>query len=397
MHTSNDSVSLILPAWNEEEVIEAAIGEAQAALSELACDYEIIVVDDGSTDSTSNLVKQIIETNPRVRLIRHQHNIGYGAALRAGFQAATKQLVVFTDADCQFDLKELDRFRLLSQSYEIVCGYRIDRQDTALRCFYSRVYNQLVRCLLGTGVRDIDCALKMFRRDVVQGFNITTDGFLVNSELLTQAKQRGHSIVEVGVSHRPRTQGQSTVSIRHIPNVLKSLLQFWWNSVQFPGTAIKTTSDESPAEQRKLAAYQICLLLIAALFMLSNLSYPLIDRDETRYAEIPREMIATGNWILPQLNFQPYYDKPPLLYWLCAASYTVFGVSEWSARLVPALAALLTLAAIMWFGNRWFGRRVGMLSGVVLMLSAGFVFCSRYLLIDGVLMALETLSLLCAV
>ena len=137
-------------------------------------------------------------------------------------------------------------------------------------------------------------------------------------------------------------------------------------------------------------------MLVAAVFLLTNLSYPLIDRDETRYAEIPREMLATGNWALPQLNFQTYYDKPPLLYWLCAISYQVFGVNETAARLVPSLASLLTIAATMWFGSRWFGRQVGLLSGLVLLLSVGFAFTSRYLLLDGVLTLFVALSLFTA-
>ncbi len=130
--------------------------------------------------------------------------------------------------------------------------------------------------------------------------------------------------------------------------------------------------------------------------MLTNLGYPLIDRDETRYAEIPREMLATGNWVLPQLNFQPYYDKPPLLYWLCAISFQLFGVSETSARLVPALASLATLASTMFFGSRIFGRRIGLTAGIVLMLSVGFAFTSRYLLLDGVLALFVSLSLFTA-
>lgn len=227
-------LSLVLPAWNEEDVIIQAIREANEAISLLTDDYEIVVVDDGSTDSTADLVKSESDRNPHVRLIRHETNVGYGAALRLGFHASTKDLVAFTDADCQFDLNEIDRFLLLSKDYDIVCGYRIDRKDTPLRCLYSRCYNQLVRVLLGTQVRDIDCAFKVFRREVIQRLEITTDGFLVNSELLTQARQRGHSIVEVGVSHRPRTAGESTVAIRHIPNVFVSLVRYWWNAVQFP-------------------------------------------------------------------------------------------------------------------------------------------------------------------
>ena len=391
------SISLVLPAFNEAEVIEQALDEADQALSELCDDYEILVVDDGSRDDTAEIVSRAIEHNPRIQIIRHSVNQGYGAALRHGFAAASKDLVGFTDADCQFDLRELDRLVLLAQSYDVVCGYRIDRKDTALRCLYSRVYNWIVRLLLGINVRDIDCALKLFRRDVVHDLQINTNGFLVNSELLTQARQKGHSIVEVGASHRPRAGGESSVSIHHIPRVLASLLRYWWNSVQFPGAAGRhhpatVLQDSKDRESGGVWSWGVLLLLlVAALFLMTNLNYPLIDRDETRYAEIPREMVATGNWVLPTLNFEPYYDKPPLLYWLCALNYSLFGVHEWTARLVPALAGWITLAATMWFGSRWFGRRAGLLSGVVLSLTAGFLFCSRYLLIDGLFTALLTM------
>ncbi|TWU59750.1 Undecaprenyl phosphate-alpha-4-amino-4-deoxy-L-arabinose arabinosyl transferase [Rubripirellula tenax] len=400
------AISLVLPAWNECEIITTAIAEADAALRLVSADYEIIVVDDGSTDGTSDLVLACARENPAVRLVRHAPNQGYGAALRSGFAAASKGFVMFTDADCQFDLTELDRFVLLAKDYDIVCGYRIDRKDTALRCIYSRVYNQLVRVLLRTGVRDVDCAMKLFHRDVIQNLTISGNGFLVNSELLTQANQRGYSVVEVGVSHRPRTEGNSTVSITHIPKVLASLARFWWNSVQFPSvvastekspTALNHVADVDKTSlmptDRQLGWLQVALLAIAALFMFTNLSYPLIDRDETRYAEISREMLATGNWVLPQLNFETYYDKPPLLYWLCAISFKIFGTNEWAARFVPASAALATMAATMFFGSRFFHRCVGLLGGLVLMLSVGFIFTSRYLLLDGVLALLVTLAM----
>lgn len=393
----DESIALIMPAWNEAAGIETAIREAEQALGALTTNYEIVIVDDGSTDQTSRIIEQAAVRNPAVRLLRHHTNQGYGAALRTGFQAATSELVVFTDADCQFDLTELDRFILLSRRYDIVCGYRIDRKDTALRCLYSKVYNQWVRMILPVQVRDIDCALKMFHRDDLKHLQITTDGFLVNSELLTQAKQQDLSIVEVGVSHRPRTLGQSTVSITHIPKVATSLMRYWWNTVQFPGAAEIGRSAASPAAIKQPALWMnVTLLLIAAIFLFTNLGYPLIDRDETRYAEIPREMLATGDWIVPHLNFQTYYDKPPLVYWMCALSFKAFGIHEYSARLIPALAALATLAVTIFFGTRMLGHQAGLLGGVVLMLSAGFAFTSRYLLIDGVLSLLVTMSLLTA-
>ncbi|MCA9174109.1 MAG: glycosyltransferase [Planctomycetales bacterium] len=389
-------LSLVIPAFNEAEVIEQAVTEATCALAGLVPQYEILVVDDGSTDATSALVEKICQRDSRVKLIRHVENQGYGAALRTGFAAATGDLVAFTDADCQFDLSELDRFLLLARSYDAVCGYRIDRKDGWLRCLYSVVYNLIVRLLLGIRVRDVDCALKVFRRECLLKTTIGTEGFLVNSDLLTQIRRAGGSIVEVGVSHRPRAAGRSTVSVRHVPVVLTSLTRYWWNQLQFPASGQAATAPSSDGEHRRLGQLQWALLAIACFFVLVNLGYPLIDRDETRYAEIPREMLATGDWVLPTLNFKTYYDKPPMLYWLVAASYSVFGVNETAARLVPALAALGTLLLVMWFGNRHFGRRVGLASGVVLMLTVGFAFCSRYLLIDGVLTFFVTAALMSA-
>ncbi|TWT76155.1 Undecaprenyl phosphate-alpha-4-amino-4-deoxy-L-arabinose arabinosyl transferase [Posidoniimonas polymericola] len=394
------SISLVLPAWNESEALPRAVGEADRALRAVSDRHEIIVVDDGSQDDTGECLVTLRAEYPALRVLRHDQNQGYGAALRTGFAAAECDLVVFTDSDVQFDLAEINRFALLARDYDIVCGYRIDRKDAPLRCFYSRVYNLLVRTLVGTSVRDIDCAFKMFRRDKLQQLPVTTDGFLVNTELLTAARQNGFSVVEVGVTHRPRVEGESTVSVSHIPVVLASLVRFWWNRVQFPGTAVAAREPAGPTQSghsdRRLAWLQASLLVVAAVLLLSGLSYPLIDRDETRYAEIPREMVVSGDWLVPKLNYKTYYDKPPLLYWACAASYSVFGVSEWSARLVPALSGVLTLAMTMAFGNRLFNRRVGLLAGGVLALSVGFLGASRILLIDGLLSAFVALALFAA-
>ncbi len=394
-------ISLVLPALNEAEAIEGVIAEADAALRELVQRYEIIVVDDGSEDGTALRVEQIAATNPAVKLLRHDTNRGYGAALRSGFAIAEGDRVVFTDADSQFDLRELDRFLLLSQRYQVVCGYRIDRQDSPLRCFYSRVYNTLVRALLRTGVRDVDCALKMFHRETLDTLRIGTDGFLVNAELLTQARQQELSVVEVGVTHRPRIAGESTVSIWHIPAVLTCLLRYWWNQVQFPGADPRQEvsaagRDHDPGVRRLVGWGQLLLISLAACLLLTGLAYPLIDHDETRYAEIPREMVVSGDWIVPQLNFEPYFDKPPLFYWLTAASYSLFGVSEWAARLVPAGSGIAMLIATMWFGTRNFGRRTGLLAATALLFSVGFLGASRILVIDGLFAMLTTLSLFAA-
>lgn len=390
------SISLVIPAWNEADGIGRAVEEADTALGAIAERYEIIVVDDGSADGTSAIVRGIACTNPSVRLVMHEVNLGYGAALKSGFAAASCELVAFTDADSQFDLMELDRLVLLAHDYDVVCGYRIDRKDSWSRCLYSRVYNVFVRTLLRTGVRDVDCALKLFRREAIGNLASTTDGFLVNAEMLARARELGSSVVEVGVSHRPRVTGRSSVSVAHIPLVLTSLLRFWWNRIQFPGVGGDMGETPSSRSNPRWRWMQAVLLLLAALLLLSNLNYPLLDRDETRYGEIAREMVTSGNWVAPQLNFEPYYDKPVLLYWLCAMSYSAFGVSPGAARLVPAVCGLLTLASTMWFGTRAFGSKVGFLGGLVLLLSVGFLGSSRILLMDGVLTCFTAISLFAA-
>ncbi|MEZ6091607.1 MAG: glycosyltransferase [Pirellulaceae bacterium] len=389
--TDRRSISLILPAFNEVEVIAQAVREAEQALSKLADVYEIIVVDDGSTDGTAEQVERLSELNHSIRLVRHETNQGYGAALRNGFAAARMPLVAFTDADCQFDLSELDRFVLLAERYDVVCGYRIDRKDTLLRCVYSKVYNLLTRCLLGTQVRDVDCALKMFHADVVKNLEVSGDGFLVNSELLVQARQQHRRVVEVGVSHRPRTQGESTVSVKHIPKVLISLARYWWNGVAFPVES--HDRDIQWTNQQQTLALAI-VLLASFLLMMPQLSYPLIDPDETRYAQIAIEMLESGDWITPTLNQKPYMDKPPLMYWLTATSFQLCGQHPWAARLPSVLSAFATVMTVYLFGRRLVGTRAAFIGSLALLLSGGFVLAGRFLILDSLLTFLTTLCLL---
>jgi len=230
-------LSLVLPAFNEEAGVRQAVVEADEALAALTDDYEILVVDDGSRDATAAVVAELTTVRPRVRLLRHETNRGYGAALRTGFEAARFDLVAFTDADCQFYLADLDRLIPLTDRCPVAVGWREARQDSRLRCFLSRGYNVLTRALLGTGVRDCDCALKVFRRDALASILPEANGFFVNVEMLTRARQLGYEVAEAGVRHRPRVSGRSSVSPWDVPRTLAALLPFWWSSVLFAGAA----------------------------------------------------------------------------------------------------------------------------------------------------------------
>lgn len=227
------ALTLILPAYNEEAGIGRAVAEADAALARLGLAYEILVIDDGSRDGTAMAAREAAAQRPCVAVLQHLDNRGYGAALRTGFEAARGDRVAFTDADCQFDLADLGRLLPLTETHPIAVGYRVDRQDSRMRKFYSRGYNVLARALLGTTVRDIDCALKIFRRDALLHLLPESPGFFVNTEMLTRARQLGLSVAEIGVRHRPRLRGASKVSLWDIPRTLRALLPFWWSQVLF--------------------------------------------------------------------------------------------------------------------------------------------------------------------
>ncbi len=228
-------LSLVLPAFNEETGIREAILEADAALAALVEDHEILVVDDGSRDRTAAVVEELAAIFPHVRLLRHEDNRGYGAALRTGFEAAQFAHIAFTDADCQFHLADLSRLLPLTARYPIVVGCREDRQDSWRRRLLSRGYNLLTRTLLGTRVRDIDFALKVFHRDALAKLLPESAGFFVNTEMLARARQLNLEVAEVGVRHRPRVRGSSKVSLRAVPGTLREMLPFWWSRVLFAG------------------------------------------------------------------------------------------------------------------------------------------------------------------
>ncbi|MGE0378309.1 MAG: phospholipid carrier-dependent glycosyltransferase, partial [Planctomycetaceae bacterium] len=171
-----------------------------------------------------------------------------------------------------------------------------------------------------------------------------------------------------------------------IPRTLSALLPFWWRRVQFGGRP--TAESTGPS-----AAALALLMLVAGFLLFRGLAYPLMEPDEGRYAEIAREMWTSGDWIIPRLHQEPYLDKPPLFYWLCAGSYSLFGPSDWAARLVPAMAAWLTVGVTYLFGCRLLGRTSALLGTLAMILSIGFICCGRFLILDSLLALLVTTSL----
>jgi len=203
-------LSVVLPAFNEEANVAASIRATAEAASALFDEVEIIVVDDGSRDATADRVREAATADPRVRLVQHERNRGYGAAVTSGLRAARLPLVFYTDSDLQFDPRQISSLLAKIDEAPVVVGFRRNRQDPPHRKLNAWAWNRLQRMLFDLDVRDIDCAFKMMRREVLDGLPLTAEGAFFSTELLARLRARGHAIVEVPVDHYPRRAGSPT-------------------------------------------------------------------------------------------------------------------------------------------------------------------------------------------
>jgi len=221
----NISVSVILPAYNEEPNIRRTVERCVEACGNLFSEFEIIVVDDGSIDNTAKIVKELGAANKRVNLIQHPGNLGYGAALRSGFKSSGMDWIFFMDSDGQFDPMEMSAMVPHLGDYDIVAGYRINRSDNAYRRFLGWTFSRLMNTFFGTGLRDIDCAFKFLRGNLLRELSLTSEASLINTEILYHARRGKWRVKEMGVHHYPRVAGeQSGGSLRVIS---KSMLENW--------------------------------------------------------------------------------------------------------------------------------------------------------------------------
>jgi glycosyltransferase involved in cell wall biosynthesis len=225
------SVSVVFPMFNEEAYLERAVAAAHDALAEAVPDYEIVIVDDASTDRTPELADALARRDPRVRVVHNPTNRRLGGALRAGYAAATKELVFYTDADLPIDLKEVPRaMRLLEyQGADVVAAYRFDRtSEGPIRALYTFFYNHLIRTLFGLRVRDVNFAFKLFRRPLLDRFSLRSEGSFIDAEFLLRARKAGCHIIQIGLDYFPRTRGRSTLAtLPVIGHILWEMARSW--------------------------------------------------------------------------------------------------------------------------------------------------------------------------
>ena len=226
-------LSVFYPMWNEEDYIERALRFGKAACEDLVAsgdieDYELIVIDDKSTDRTPELADALAAADPHVRVIHHERNRKLGGSMKTGFAAATGDLVLYTDADLPFDMHELPRAVRLLREYDvdIISAYRFDRTgEGSLRSIYTFVYNTLIKALFGVKVRDINFAFKLCRRRIFEHVELKSEGSFIDAELIIRSTRLGYEIMQMGVDYFPRTRGVSTLSS---PGVIVTMLKEMW-------------------------------------------------------------------------------------------------------------------------------------------------------------------------
>ena len=209
------SISLVVPVFNEEENLAHAVAVVTRALVEFASRYEIILVDDASTDRTPEITRELAATDPHIRVVHHDRNQKLGGTLRDGFAVASLDLVLYMDADLPFDPHEIGRAISAMEvtRADMIAAYRYDRTGEGLRrAVYSYVYNGIIGVLFGWPHRDINFAFKLMRREILDAVELRSEGSLISAELVTKSKNLGFTIQQIGLDYFPRTRGRSTLS-----------------------------------------------------------------------------------------------------------------------------------------------------------------------------------------
>jgi glycosyltransferase involved in cell wall biosynthesis len=227
------SISVFFPACNDAGTIGSLVVAALETLEEVSDDYEVIVVENGSTDYTVDVLESLAGKYDRLKVLTHRQQLGYGGALRVGFAVASKDLVFYTDGDAQYDPRELKLLLpAMTDGVDIVNGWKIDRGDPLHRKIIGRIYHHTVRLLFGFKLRDVDCDFRLMRREALQSLQLASDSGTICVELVKKMQDAGYRFAEVPVHHYHRTYGRSQFfNFPRIARTLRQLVGLWWQLV----------------------------------------------------------------------------------------------------------------------------------------------------------------------
>ena len=359
------SLSVFFPVYNEEDNITSLIQKTVAVLEKLKLEYEILIINDGSSDNTKEVAENIAKQNSKIRVINHPKNLGYGEALKSGFSNAKYDTIVYTDGDGQFDFNEVEKFVEKLDNGDLILGYRIKRADNFLRILFAKGWALSLFLFFGLKLKDVDCGFKMVKREVLEKISPleSTRGGMINAELSIKAKKYGFRVSQVGVNHYPRMAGKSTgANIRVIWQSFADLLNLWWkflNKLEFLSV--------------------VFILILAAFFRLYKIDqYMTFLGDEGRDALVIKDFLVGHHIpsIGPPTSIGNIY-LGPFYYYMMAIPMIIFWLNPLAAAVQTAFIGIFTVGLIYYLGKSWFGWVSGAVAAFLYAISPITILYSR--------------------
>ncbi len=370
-------LSVVIPAYNEEANVASCLQQAYSVLKALDLDWEIIFVNDGSHDRTGHIAKLLTRKIPHLYVVENKPNKGYGGSLRTGFAAATKEFIAFVPADNQFDFSQIKDFLNLERQThaDIISGIRPHGgRDPVHRLVIRWAWNTLVRGLFGYLASDIDCGFKLFKSSLLDKVLLTSDGAMIDTQLLAGARARGYKVAELPVTHLPRTAGKSTGSNpRVMLKAWRDLMVFWWQLRQ------EILVEQGRAVFRWEALLLILVLAVAAFSRLYKIDqYMTFLGDEGRDVTVVRQILLGQKIALigPGTSIGNMY-LGPLYYYLMLLPLALARFSPVGPAVQIAVFSLATICLLWWLGRQWFGRVPALAVALLYALSPTVIIYSR--------------------
>lgn len=360
------NISVFFPVFNEEGNVASTIKRAVDVLEQLRLQYEIIVVNDGSTDNTASIVEKLVKKNNRIRLINHQKNLGYGEALKSGFYNAKYDVIVYTDGDGQFDFSEVSKFIEKLPTNDLLIGYRIKRRDPLFRILFKQGWQLSLFAFFRMTLKDVDCGFKMIKKSALEKMPKlqSSRGAMINAELVIKAKRAGLKIGQVGVNHYPRLSGKPTgASFKVILKSYLDLVKLWW--------ALKV--------EKKYFMVIILILFLAAFLRLYKIDqYMTFLGDEGRDALIVKDILVNHHLPLigPPTSVGNIY-LGPLYYYMMALAMFISPLNPIAAAIMNAVIGVMTVGLVYYLGKTWFNRLAGVVASFLYAISPITIIYSK--------------------
>lgn len=363
---STKNLSVFFPCVNEQGNIEETVQKAIKVLQNLGLTYEIIIINDGSTDQTAKVIERLQKENNYIRSVHHPKNLGYGEALKSGFYGAKYDTIVYTDGDGQFDFSEITKFLQKIETNDVIIGYRIKRQDPFFRILFTRGWALALFFFFRLQLKDVDCGFKMIRRTVLEKISHLQSqrGAMINAELVIKAKKAGFKIAQTGVNHYPRLSGKPTgANIKVIFKSFVDLFKLWWQL----------------KKEKGLFLLLVVILIFASLTRFYRISeYMTFLGDEGRDAIIVKEMVDIYHFPLigPPTSIGNIY-LGPLYYYMMFAAMAPFSLNPVAAAYMNAIIGVLTVGLVYLSGKLLFSKKSGLLAAFFYSISPVTIIYSK--------------------